>query len=137
MKVTQKITTFLWFDDQAEKAVRHYLSIFNNSRIVDVTHYSAAGPRPDGSVLTITFELEGQQFIALNSGPQYKFTEAISLMVSCETQDEVDSYWAKLGAGGEWGRAAGSRTNTACRGRSRRPSYSKCCSTLIASASPA
>jgi predicted 3-demethylubiquinone-9 3-methyltransferase (glyoxalase superfamily) len=103
MKVTQKITTFLWFDDQAEEAVRHYLSIFNNSRIVDVTHCTAAGPRPEGSVLTITFELEGQQFIALNGGPQYKFTEAISLLVSCETQDEVDSYWAKLGAGGEWG----------------------------------
>jgi predicted 3-demethylubiquinone-9 3-methyltransferase (glyoxalase superfamily) len=103
MIMKQKISTFLWFDSQAEEAVNHYMSIFNNSRIVDVSHYTDAAPGPTGSVMTIVFELEGQQFVALNGGPHFKFTEAISLLVSCDSQAEVDTYWEKLGAGGQWG----------------------------------
>ncbi len=93
----QKITTFLWFDNRAEEAANLYVSIFKNSRIVGVH-------RVDGKVLTVTFELEGQQFIGLNGGPLYKFTEAISLFVDCEGQQEVDELWAKLSTGGEPGR---------------------------------
>ncbi|WP_394834780.1 VOC family protein [Pendulispora rubella] len=103
MSAKQKIVTFLWFDSQAEEAVEHYLSIFKDSKILDVARSSGAGPQAKGSVMTITFELEGQRFIALNGGPQYKFTEAISLFVNCDTQDEVDALWAKLSAGGEEG----------------------------------
>jgi len=90
----QKITTFLWFDSQAEEAARHYVSIFKNGKILNVHH-------ANGSVLTVTFELEGQQFIALNGGPLFKFTEAISLFVDCDGQAEVDELWDKLCAGGE------------------------------------
>lgn len=97
----QKITPFLWFDHQAEEAARFYVSVFENSRIVGVSRYGEAGPGPKGSVMTVTFELAGQQFIALNGGPHFKFTEAISLSVDCETQDEVDTFWSKLSAGGE------------------------------------
>lgn len=93
----QKITPFLWFDGNAEEAVTHYVSIFKNSRVVNV---SRQGER----VLSLTFELEGQQFMALNGGPQFKFTEALSLFVSCETQAEVDELWARLGSGGQAGR---------------------------------
>ena len=93
----QKITTFLWFDKQAEAAANHYVSIFKNSKILGVHH-------ANGQVLTVTFELEGQKFIALNGGPLYKFTEAISLFVDCDGQEEVDELWAKLSAGGEPGR---------------------------------
>lgn len=100
MALKQKITTFLCFDMNAEAAVRHYTSIFRNSRIVDVMRCVDAGPYPKGTVLTITFELEGQPFIALNGGPQYKFTEAISLFVSCETQAEIDALWDRLCEGG-------------------------------------
>jgi predicted 3-demethylubiquinone-9 3-methyltransferase (glyoxalase superfamily) len=89
----QKITTFLWFDNQAEEAMNHYVSIFRNSKILNVH-------RRDGTVLTVAFELEGQKFMALNGGPLFKFTEAISLFVDCETQQEVDELWAKLTAGG-------------------------------------
>jgi predicted 3-demethylubiquinone-9 3-methyltransferase (glyoxalase superfamily) len=89
----QKITTFLWFDNQAEEAMNHYVSIFKNSRVLNVH-------RKDGNVLTVAFELEGQKFMALNGGPLFKFTEAISLFVDCETQQEVDELWAKLTAGG-------------------------------------
>ena len=96
----QKITTFLWFDDQAEEAARHYTSIFDDSRVVDIQRYGEAGP---GSVMTVTFELAGQRFIALNGGPHFTFTEAISLSVDCATQDEVDELWARLGDGGEEG----------------------------------
>ncbi len=96
----QKITTFLWFDSQAEEAARHYTSIFKNSKILNVARYGEAGPGPKGSVMTVSFQLEGQEFIALNGGPQFKFTEAISLVVNCETQKEVDEYWSKLTAGG-------------------------------------
>jgi predicted 3-demethylubiquinone-9 3-methyltransferase (glyoxalase superfamily) len=100
----QKIVTFLWFDGQAEQAMKHYTSIFRNSRVVTVTRNSESGPGPKGSVLTAVFELEGQQFIALNGGPQFKFNEAISLVVNCETQAEIDDLWEKLSAGGERGR---------------------------------
>lgn len=96
----QKITPFLWFDQQAEEAARFYASIFPNSRIVKVSRYGAAGPGPPGSVMTVEFQLQGQSFVALNGGPMFKFTEAISFVVNCETQDEVDRYWAKLSDGG-------------------------------------
>ncbi|HET8683607.1 MAG TPA: VOC family protein [Micromonosporaceae bacterium] len=97
----QKITTFLWFDNQAEEAAAFYTSIFDNSRIVSVQRYGEAGPGPAGSVMTVNFELAGQQFIGLNGGPQFRFTEAISLYVDCATQEEVDELWAKLTDGGE------------------------------------
>jgi predicted 3-demethylubiquinone-9 3-methyltransferase (glyoxalase superfamily) len=101
----QRITPCLWFDDQAEPAAHFYVSVFPNSRISAVTHHGEAGfeihHRPAGSVLTVTFELEGQSFMALNGGPVFKLTEAISLMVSCDTQDEIDHYWNRLGDGGD------------------------------------
>ena len=96
----QKIAPFLWFDNQAEEAANFYTSIFKNSRIVNVARYGDAGPGPKGSVMVVNFELEGQEFVALNGGPQFKFTEAISFVVHCETQEEVDSYWSKLTKGG-------------------------------------
>lgn len=99
----QKITPYLWFDNQAEEAANLYTSIFKNSKIVDVKRYGEAGPGPAGMVMIVTFELEGQEFIALNGGPQYKFTEAISFYVSCATQAEVDELWEKLSEGGEEG----------------------------------
>jgi len=99
----QKITPFLWFEDQAEEAMNFYTSIFRNSKILSVARYGAAGPGPAGSVMTATFEIEGQEFTALNGGPQYKFTEAISFVVNCKTQKEVDELWEKLSAGGEEG----------------------------------
>ncbi len=99
----QTITPFLWFDTQAEQAAKFYVSVFKNSRIVTTARYGEAGPGPKGSVMTVLFELDGQQFIALNGGPQFKFTEALSLSVSCETQEEVDRFWEKLSAGGEEG----------------------------------
>ncbi len=97
----QKITPCLWFNDQAEEAVRLYTSIFKNSKISKVAHYGEGGPRPKGSVLTILFQLDGQEFLALNGGPYFKFTEAISLIVYCRTQKEVDRMWEKLSEGGE------------------------------------
>jgi predicted 3-demethylubiquinone-9 3-methyltransferase (glyoxalase superfamily) len=99
----QKITTFLWFDGNAEAAAKHYTSIFKNSKILDVIPYGEAGPGPKGSAMIVRFQLEGQEFIGLNGGPQFKFTEAISLAVTCDTQEEVDELWAKLSAGGEEG----------------------------------
>ncbi len=99
----QKITTFLWFDGNAEEAVNHYISIFKNSKILNAARYGEAGPGPKGSVMTVQFQLDGQEFIALNGGPQFKFTEAISLLVNCDTQAEVDELWSKLSAGGEEG----------------------------------
>ena len=96
-----KITPFLWFDTQAEEAARFYVSIFKNSKIVSVARYGDAGPGPKGSVMTVAFELDGQPFIALNGGPHFKFTEAISFSVDCKTQQEVDEFWGKLSAGGE------------------------------------
>ncbi len=96
----QKITPFLWFDGNAEEAMNLYVSVFKNSKIVRVARYGDAGPGPKGTVMSATFQLEGQEFYALNGGPQYKFTPAISLFVSCETQEEVDELWDKLSAGG-------------------------------------
>ena len=97
----QKITPFLWFDTQAEEAANFYVSIFKNSKILGVSRYGEAGPGPAGTVLTVTFQLDGHEFTALNGGPHFTFTEAISLFVNCETQQEVDELWAKLTAGGE------------------------------------
>jgi len=103
----QKITPFLWFDNQAEDAARFYVSIFKNSRIGSVAHYdeeaAKAAGRPKGSVMTVAFELDGQEFTALNGGPLFKFTEAISFVVNCDTQEEVDHFWEKLSAGGQEG----------------------------------
>lgn len=99
----QRITTNLWFDTQAEEAAAYYVSIFNNSRIVNVAHYTEAGPRQAGMVMVVEFELDGQRFVAINGGPEFTFDEAISLQVNCETQEEVDYYWERLSAGGEEG----------------------------------
>lgn len=96
----QKITPFLWFDSQAEEAAGFYTSNFPNSKIVKVVRYNEAGPGPAGSAMTVEFQLEGQTFVALNGGPIFKFTEAVSFVVNCQTQDEVDAYWEKLSAGG-------------------------------------
>lgn len=96
-----KITPFLWFNDQAEEAMNFYVSIFKNSKVGTVTRYGDAGPGRKGSVMTATFQLDGQDFYALNGGPQFPFTEAISFFVNCETQQEVDELWEKLSAGGE------------------------------------
>jgi len=97
----QKITPFLWFDGNAEEAMNFYVSIFKNSRIVNVKRYGDVGPGPKGSVMTGTFQLEGQEFYALNGGPLFTFSQAISFFVNCETQREVDELWEKLSAGGE------------------------------------
>jgi predicted 3-demethylubiquinone-9 3-methyltransferase (glyoxalase superfamily) len=97
----QKITPFLWFDTQAEEAASFYTSVFPNSRIVNISRYSEAGPRPAGSVMVVDFELDGQRFRALNGGPQYKFDAAISFVISCRDQAEVDHYWERLTDGGE------------------------------------
>jgi predicted 3-demethylubiquinone-9 3-methyltransferase (glyoxalase superfamily) len=96
----QKITPFLWFNGNAEEAAHFYVSIFKNSRIVSLSRFGDAGPGPRGSVMSVIFELEGQTFYALNGGPQFTFTPAISLFVNCETQEEVDELWAKLSRGG-------------------------------------
>lgn len=104
----QKITPFLWFDDKAEEAVNYYVSIFKNSKVGSMTRYGEAGAevtgRQKGTVMTATFEIEGQEFVAINGGPQFKFTEAISFVVNCETQEEIDEIWEKLSEGGEKGR---------------------------------
>jgi predicted 3-demethylubiquinone-9 3-methyltransferase (glyoxalase superfamily) len=97
----QKITPFLWFDNNAEEAMNFYASIFKNSKVGRVTRYGDAGPGPKGTVMSATFELDGQEFFALNGGPQFQFTPAISLFVNCETQQEVDELWEKLSAGGK------------------------------------
>ena len=105
MHTTQRIAPCLWFDSQAEEAATFYTGIFKNSRIVEIAHYGAAGReihrRPPGSVMTVVFELDGQMFTALNGGPAFTFNEAMSLQVYCDTQDEIDDYWVKLGAGGD------------------------------------
>jgi predicted 3-demethylubiquinone-9 3-methyltransferase (glyoxalase superfamily) len=97
------ITPWLWFDKEAQEAAEYYTSIFPNSKITEVTHYGEAGPRPAGSVLTVTFELEGKQFAALNGGPEFTFNEAVSFLIDCADQEEVDFYWGRLGDGGEHG----------------------------------
>jgi predicted 3-demethylubiquinone-9 3-methyltransferase (glyoxalase superfamily) len=96
----QVITPFLWFDDKAEEAANFYISVFEDSKITGLTHYGEAGPGPKGSVMTVAFQLRGQQFVALNGGPQYKFTPAVSFVVDCQTQEQIDRYWDKLVAGG-------------------------------------
>jgi predicted 3-demethylubiquinone-9 3-methyltransferase (glyoxalase superfamily) len=101
-KIEQRITPMLWFDNQAEEAANYYVSIFKNSKVTNVSRYGDTGPGPKGSVMVAEFELDGQKFTALNGGPQFKFTEAISLVVNCEDQAEVDYYWEKLsGDGGQ------------------------------------
>jgi predicted 3-demethylubiquinone-9 3-methyltransferase (glyoxalase superfamily) len=100
MTGAQKITPCLWFDFNAEEAVAHYLAIFNRGRIVSKTYYGAAGPGPAGAVMTILFEVDGQQILAVNGGPQFKFTPALSLVVNCEDQAEIDALWDKLSEGG-------------------------------------
>ncbi|MPZ55414.1 MAG: VOC family protein [Rhizobiales bacterium] len=97
----RKITPFLWFDNQAEEAANFYVSIFKNSKIGAVSRYGDAGPGPKGSVMVAAFELDGQHFTALNGGPNFKFTEAISFIVDCKSQEEVDEFWDKLSAGGK------------------------------------
>lgn len=99
----QKIVPNLWFDTEAEQAANFYTSIFKNSRIVNVAHYTEAGPRPAGMVMTVEFELDGQRFVGINGGPEFKFDEAVSFQITCETQDEVDYYWDSLCDGGEEG----------------------------------
>ncbi len=100
-KIEHKINPFLWFDTQAEDAVKFYTSVFKNSKLGTIARYGKAGPGPEGSVMTATFLLEGIEFVALNAGPHFKFTEAISFVVNCADQEEVDFYWEKLSAGGE------------------------------------
>lgn len=96
----QKLTTFLWFDGKADEAARFYVSVFPGGKVLDTRYYNEAGPKPEGTVLTVTFELFGQEFVALNGGPHYQFTGAVSFMVSCDTQEEIDAYWEKLLDGG-------------------------------------
>lgn len=95
------ITPFLWFDDKAEQAVRFYMSVFKDSKLLAIARYGEAGPGPTGSVMTVAFELQGERFIALNGGPHYSFTPAVSFAVNCETQREIDHYWERLLEGGE------------------------------------
>jgi len=102
-RIMQKITPCLWFDTQGEEAANFYTSIFKDSKILHVARYGEAGPRPAGTVMTVSFELDGQEFIALNGGPEFKFNEAISFQVNCETQAEVDEFWNGLSEGGEEG----------------------------------
>jgi predicted 3-demethylubiquinone-9 3-methyltransferase (glyoxalase superfamily) len=97
----RKITPFLWFDGKAEEAANFYTSVFKNAKILDVMRYGETGPGPKGTVMSVTFALDGQEFIALNGGPQFTFSPAISFFVGCETQEEVDEFWEKLSAGGE------------------------------------
>jgi predicted 3-demethylubiquinone-9 3-methyltransferase (glyoxalase superfamily) len=97
----QKIIPFLWFDGKAEEAANFYVSLFKDSRIINISRYGDAGPAPKGTARSATFELAGQRFIALNAGPQFKFSEAISFFINCETQQEVDDLWEKLSAGGQ------------------------------------
>src|SRR5437879_982310 len=97
----QKITPFLWFDGKAEEAANYYVSIFPDSKILEISRYGEEGPGPKGSVMVVNFQLEGQDFMALNGGPEFTFTPAVSFMINCETQQEVDKYWDKLLAGGQ------------------------------------
>jgi len=125
-KALQRITPFLWFDDNAEEAAKFYVSIFKDSRIGTITRYDEEGAkaagRPKGSVMTVPFELDGQPFTALNGGPHFQFSGAISFVVNCDTQEEVDHFWEKLSAGGR---------EIQCRGKSSRPCSSRCCRTRI------
>jgi predicted 3-demethylubiquinone-9 3-methyltransferase (glyoxalase superfamily) len=98
-----RITPNLWFDTEAEEAAEFYTSVFKDSRIVNVARYTEAGPRPAGTVMIVEFELDGQRFVAINGGPQFKFSEAVSFQINCETQDEIDYYWQRLSEGGKEG----------------------------------
>jgi predicted 3-demethylubiquinone-9 3-methyltransferase (glyoxalase superfamily) len=102
-KAMHDITPCLWFDTEGEEAAKLYTSVFPNSRILDISRYGSAGPRPEGTVMTVSFELDGQKFLALNGGPQFSFTEAVSFQVSCETQEAVDAFWSALSEGGAEG----------------------------------
>ena len=99
----RKITPCLWFDTEGEEAARFYVSLFKNSKIRDITRYGEAGPGAEGTVMTVSFELDGQEFVALNGGPEFTFNEAVSFQVSCETQDEIDAFWEALSEGGQKG----------------------------------
>ena len=99
----QKIIPNLWFDTQAEEAAEFYVSVFKNARIVNVTRYTEAGPRPAGTVMTVEWELDGQRFVGINGGPEFTFSEAVSFQITCEDQDEIDYYWERLSAGGQEG----------------------------------
>jgi predicted 3-demethylubiquinone-9 3-methyltransferase (glyoxalase superfamily) len=116
----QKISPFLWFNDQAEEAANFYVSIFKNSAILGVSRYGDGGPGPAGTAMSVSFVLDGLQCTALNGGPLYSFTEAISLFVTAETQDEVDDLWEQLTTGGEPGQCGWLKDSTVCRGRSSR-----------------
>ena len=128
----QKIRPCLWFDSQAEEAARFYVSIFRNSAIDSITHYDAASAKASGRpvqlVLTVAFQIEGQKFVALNGGPVFKLSEAVSFFINCDSQEEIDYYWGKLTEGGDPAAqiAAGSRTNTDSPGRSSRRSFRSC-----------
>jgi predicted 3-demethylubiquinone-9 3-methyltransferase (glyoxalase superfamily) len=122
----QKINPFLWFDDRAEEAVNFYVSLFQNSRILNVSRYGEAGPGPKGAAMTVTFELDGQKFIALNGGPMFKFTEAVSFLINCETQQEVDSLWERLSAGGQKSKCGWLKDNMVYRGKSFLPPSARC-----------
>jgi predicted 3-demethylubiquinone-9 3-methyltransferase (glyoxalase superfamily) len=98
--MSQKITPFLWYSDEAEEAAKFYTSIFKNSKIGTIARYGDAGPGPKGSVMTVAFQIEGQEFVALNGGPHFKLTPAVSFVINCDTQEEVDGFWEKLSAGG-------------------------------------
>ena len=117
----QKISPFLWFNDNAEEAMNFYVSIFKNSKVGRVTRYGETGPGPKGTVMSATFQLEGQEFFALNGGPQFKFTEAISFFVNCETQEEVDELWEKLSEGGRKDMCGWLKDKFVCLGRSSPP----------------
>ncbi len=99
----QKITPNLWFDTEAEDAANFYVSVFKNSRIVSVAHYTDAGPRPAGEVMTVEWEIDGQRFVGINGGPEFQFSEAVSFQINCETQEDIDYYWDRLTDGGEEG----------------------------------
>ncbi|MGI8776689.1 MAG: VOC family protein [Acidimicrobiales bacterium] len=103
MATLTKITPCLWFDTEAEDAATFYTSVFESSRILEVSHYGSAGPRPEGMVMVVSFELDGQPFTALNGGPEFRFSEAVSFQVNCESQDEVDAFWTALSDGGQEG----------------------------------
>src|SRR3954454_3260665 len=103
MATVAKISPCLWFDTQAEEAAQLYTSVFENSKVLRVTHYGSAGPRPAGMVMTVVFELDGQEMTALNGGPEFTFDEAISFQINCESQEEIDHFWTKLSEGGEEG----------------------------------
>ena len=127
----QKITPCLWFDGKAEEAMNFYTAIFKDSRVTSVMRHGDAGPGPKGSVLATTFHLEGQEFIALNGGPMFTFSPAISFFVHCETQAEIDDYWASFPMAGKPSSAAGLETSSGCPGKSFRQSCKRCCRTRI------